>query len=300
MLSNKAKDKKAMNKNMPKKKMVPRTFLLGIPVILWLILIVIIPVILMLIMSFKVKSGYDVLNIFTIENYLLFFKDSTYWRMLIKSFRTAFIVSFIAIIVSYPLAFFISRVLKKGRNFLFMLIIIPLWVSYLVRIIAWRTILGNNGLLNTLLINLHIIKEPLSIFLYNNFSVVLTLTYIAIPFVFIPLYTSLEKIPNNLVEAARDLGANELSVFKSIILPLSAPGLITGFMLSFIIALGDYIIPQQLGGRAGLMFGNIVWSQFGFASNWPFGSALGFILFTIAAIILAVTQKFSGEEGVYM
>jgi spermidine/putrescine transport system permease protein len=278
----------------------PRTLLLGIPVIVWLILIVILPVFLMLLMSFKLKSGYDITNVFTIQNYLAFFRESTYWRMLIKSFRMAFIVSVTAIVVSYPLAFFISRILKKGRQFLFMLIIIPLWVSYLVRIIAWRTILGNNGLLNNLLMNLHITREPLSIFLYNNFSVVLTLTYIAIPFVFIPLYTALEKIPGNLVEAARDLGANDFHVFKSVILPLSSPGLITGFMLSFIIALGDYIIPQQLGGKAGLMFGNIVWSQFGFASNWPLGSALGFILFTIAAVILALTQRFGGEEGIYM
>lgn len=299
-----ALDKKT-NKSAPFRKVQKErtklgTLLLGVPVILWLLIIVIIPVILMLIMSFKIKSGYEIANIFTFQNYLAFFENSSYWRILLKSFRMAFIVSFTAIIVSYPLAFFISRVLKKGRSFLFMLIIIPLWVSYLVRIIAWRTILGNGGLLNNLLMNLHITKQPLSIFLYNNFSVILTLTYIAIPFVFIPLYTALEKIPNNLVEAAKDLGANDFHVFKSIILPLSAPGLVTGFMLSFILALGDYIIPQQLGGSTGLMFGNIVWSQFGFVSNWPLGSALGFILFTIAAVILAITQKFSGEEGVYM
>lgn len=281
-------------------KIKSRILLLSMPLIVWLIILVIIPVILMLIMSFRLKSGYEITNIFTLQNYLSFFKESTYWRMLLKSFRMAFIVAFTAIIVSYPISFFISRILKRGRNFLFMLIIIPLWVSYLVRIIAWRTILGNNGVLNTLLMKFHFTKEPLSIFLYNNFSVVLTLTYIAIPFVFIPLYTSLEKIPNNLIEAARDLGANDFNVFKSIILPLSSPGLVTGFMLSFIIALGDYIIPQQLGGKAGLMFGNIVWSQFGFASNWPLGSALGFILFTIAAIILAITQRFSGKEGVYL
>ena len=205
-----------------------RKLLLATPLILWLALIVIIPVIMMLIMSFRLKSGYDITNVFTFQNYITFFKESTYWSIFLKSFRIAFIVSFTAIIVSYPIAFFVSRILKKRKNFLFMLIIIPLWVSYLVRIIAWKTILGNGGLINTILLKLHFIKEPLTIFLYNNFSVVLTLTYIAIPFVFIPLYTSLEKIPNNLVEAAKDLGANDFHVFKSIILPLSSPGLITG------------------------------------------------------------------------
>jgi len=290
------KDKQVSGNLKPK----TRILLLGLPLFFWLILIVIIPVVLMFVMSLKLKSGYNISNIFTLQNYITFFKESVYWRMLLKSFRMAFIVAIIAIIVSYPISFFVSRILKKGRSLLFMLIIIPLWVSYLVRIIAWKTILGNSGVINTILMSLHITKEPVSIFLYSNFSVILTLTYIAIPFVFIPLYTSLEKIPNNFVEAAKDLGANDFNVFKSIILPLSAPGLITGFMLSFIIALGDYIIPQQLGGKTGMMFGNIVWTQFGFASNWPLGSAFGFIMFTIAAIILALTQRFGGKEGVYL
>lgn len=291
-----SKDKKVLLRKKPK----ARILFLGIPLFIWLILIVIIPVVMMLVMSLRLKLGYDISTNFTLQNYISFFKDSTYWSLLIKSFRMAFIVAFTAVIVSYPLSFFVSRILKKRRNLLFMLIIIPLWVSYLVRIIAWKTILGNNGVINTILMSLHIIKEPLSIFLYSNFSVILTLTYIAIPFVFIPLYTSLEKIPNNFVEAAKDLGANDYNVFKSIILPLSAPGLITGFMLSFIIALGDYIIPQQLGGKTGMMFGNIIYTQFGFSSNWPLGSAFGFIMFTIAAIILALTQRFSGEDVVYL
>ncbi|MGZ8557369.1 MAG: ABC transporter permease, partial [Chitinophagaceae bacterium] len=185
------------------------------------------------------------------------------------------------------------------RNLFYMLIIAPLWVSYLVRIIAWKTILGNKGLINIALMNLGITKEPVSAFLYNQVSVVLTLTYIAIPFVFIPLYTALEKIPNNLIDAARDLGASEFNTFVNVIFPLSLPGLVTGFMLSFIIALGDYIIPSQLGGNSGIMYGNVVWAQFGGAYNWPFGSALGFILFFIAAIVLVIAQIFGSKEGIF-
>lgn len=277
-----------------------RSFILGIPITVWLILIVLTPVFLMFVMSFKQKSGYEILNVFTFSNYLEFFKNETYWKLLLKSFRMAFIVSLVAIITGYPLAYFISRRLAKFRNFFYMLIITPLWVSYLVRIIAWRTILGNRGLINTALINMGIIKEPLSIFLYNQVSVVITLTYIAIPFVFIPLYTSLEKIPNNLIDAARDLGANEVKTFINVIFPLSLPGLVTGFMLSFIIALGDYIIPSQLGGNTGIMYGNVVWAQFGGAFNWPFGSALGFILFFIAAIVLVIAQIFGSKEGIFV
>lgn len=277
----------------------PKSFILGIPITVWLILIVLIPVLLMFIMSFKQKSGYEIINVFTLSNYLEFFKNDTYWRLMIKSFRMAFIVSIAAIITGYPLAYFISRRLRKFRNLFYMLIIAPLWVSYLVRIIAWKTILGNKGLINIALMNLGITKEPVSAFLYNQVSVVLTLTYIAIPFVFIPLYTALEKIPNNLIDAARDLGASEFNTFVNVVFPLSLPGLVTGFMLSFIIALGDYIIPSQLGGNSGIMYGNVVWAQFGGAYNWPFGSALGFILFFIAAIVLVIAQIFGSKEGIF-
>jgi spermidine/putrescine transport system permease protein len=291
----KGKVKKSSKANRERK---PGSYIMGLPVSFWLFIIVITPVILMFIMSFKLKSGYDIVNTFTFGNYLEFFRNPTYWKILLKSFRMAFTVSFTAIVASYPLAYFISRRLRKFRNLFYMMIITPLWVSYLIRIIAWRTILGNKGLLNSLLMNIGITKEPLEFLLYNQVSVVIALTYIAIPFVFIPLYTSLEKIPNNLIDAARDLGANEFNTFISVILPLSAPGLFTGFMLSFIVALGDYIIPQQLGGTGGIMFGNIIWSQFGTASNWPQGSALGFILFFIAAVVLAITQKFGSREGI--
>ena len=155
----------------------------------------------------------------------------------------------------------------------------------------------HRGLINTLLMAIGITKEPLTFLLYNQAAVVITLTYIAVPFVFIPLYTVLEKIPKNLIDAANDLGANEFRTFIHVILPISSPGLLTGFMLSFLIALGDYIIPQQLGGAKGFMFGNIIWSQFGSASNWPFGSVLGFVLFFIAAIILVLSQRFGYKQG---
>ncbi|MEW5818055.1 MAG: ABC transporter permease, partial [Spirochaetota bacterium] len=160
-----------------------------------------------------------------------------------------------------------------------------------------RTILGNNGVLNSLLLTVGIIKEPLQIFLYNPFAIAITLTAICIPFVFIPVYTSLERIPKNLLDAAADLGADELGTFLNVILPISLPGVFTGFIFSFIIALGDYIIPQQLGGTQGIMYGNLIWSQFGFAFNWPFGAALGFILFGIAVTILALTSKYGSTEG---
>lgn len=275
----------------------PKSYILGIPIIVWLLIIVIAPVVVMFIMSFRLKEGYEVTNIFTLTYYRQFIENPLYWKILFKSFRMALIVSIMAILLGYPLAYFISRKLTKFRDLLFMMIITPLWISYIVRIIAWRTILGNKGLINSFLMAIGLTKEPLQFFLYNQVAVIITLTYIAVPFVFIPLYTILERIPKNLINAASDLGANEFRTFLHVILPISAPGLLTGFMLAFIVALGDYIIPAQLGGAGGMMFGNIIWSQFGFAANWPLGSSMGFILFFIAAIVLTLTQKFGSREG---
>lgn len=275
----------------------PRSYITGIPIILWLLIIIIAPVILMLVMSFRQKVGYEISNVLTLSNYLEIFKKPFYFKILLRSFRIALIASALAIFAGYPLAYYISRKIKKGKNLLFMLIIIPLWISYLVRIIAWRTILGNQGLINSALMAVGLIKEPLSFLLYNQFAVAITLSYIAIPFVFIPLYTVMEKIPVNLVDAAKDLGAGEFQTFINVIFPLSIPGLLTGFMLAFVVSLGDYIIPMQLGGTGGMMLGNIIWSQFGFAFNWPLGAALGFILFSIAAMVLAMAQKFGSREG---
>lgn len=280
--------------------MKSRSLLMGIPIGIWIIVLVIAPVLIMFSMSFRVKLGPQKVSPLSLGNYLEFFANPIYWKLLLKSFRISLMVSLVSIVASYPLAYFISRKLKRFRNILFMLIITPLWVSYLIRIIAWRTILGNKGLLNVILMGIGIINEPIKLLIYNQFAVVVTLSYIAIPFVFIPLYTALEKIPKNLIDASIDLGANNFKTLFRIILPLSSPGLVTGFMLSFIIALGDYIIPQQIGGSGGMMYGNIVWSQFGIISNWYLGAALGFILFAMAAIIIGLVRKFGSKEGVYM
>jgi len=278
----------------------PAVFLRGIPIMVWLLALVAIPLIFTFIMSFYTSSGLVIDTTLSLKNYKVFFTDPLYPRILFKSVRLALAISILSIGAAFPLAYMVSFKIRRGRNLLFMLCIIPLWVSYLVRIIAWRTILGNRGVINSVLMAIGIIEEPLTFFLYNQFAIAITLTYICIPFVFIPVYTALEKIPRNLLDAANDLGANEIRTFLNVILPLGLPGLITGFIFSFIIALGDYIIPMQLGGTQGIMFGNLVWSQFGFAFNWPLGAALGFILFAIAVTILGLTSKFGSTEGGFL
>jgi spermidine/putrescine transport system permease protein len=278
----------------------PRSFIRGIPITVWLLALVIGPLAFTFLMSFYSTDGMLIIPGFTLSNYGRFFTDPLYFNVLLKSMAIALIIAVLAILTAYPLAYLVSFRLRRGKQLLFMLSVIPLWVSYLVRIIAWRTILGNKGVLNSFLLGLGVIQEPLSFLLYNRFAIAITLTYICIPFVFIPVYTALEKIPRNILEASSDLGAGELRTFLNVVLPLSLPGLVTGFIFAFIIALGDYIIPLQLGGTQGIMFGNLIWSQFGFAFNWPLGAALGFILFGIAVLILTLTSRFGSTEGGFL
>ncbi len=282
---------------MPRRVSPPRTLLRGLPMTAWMLVLVLVPLGYTFLTSFFQVEGLQIAARVTLKNYALFFTDPMYSGILLKSMLISLAIAALAILAGYPLAYMVSFRVRRGRQALFMLSIIPLWVSYLVRIIAWRTILGNKGVINSALQALGLIHEPLSFLLYNRFAIAVTLTYICIPFVFIPVYTALEKIPRNILEASSDLGAGELRTFASIVLPLSLPGLVTGFIFAFIIALGDYIIPQQLGGTQGIMFGNLIWSQFGFAFNWPFGAALSFILLAITVTILGLTSRFGSTEG---
>jgi spermidine/putrescine transport system permease protein len=278
----------------------PRELLRGMPITIWLFVLVIGPLAYTFIMSFYSTDGMVIIPGFSLKNYLRFFTDPIFSSTLLKSMAVSLAIAVLSILTAYPLAYLVSFRLRRGKQLLFMLSVIPLWVSYLVRIIAWRTILGNKGVLNSFLLAIGVIREPLSFLLYNRFAIAITLTYICIPFVFIPVYTALEKIPRNLLEASSDLGAGELRTFLNVVFPLSLPGLVTGFIFAFIIALGDYIIPLQLGGTQGIMFGNLIWSQFGFAFNWPLGAALGFILFGIAVAILTLTSRFGTTEGGFL
>jgi spermidine/putrescine transport system permease protein len=270
---------------------------IGVPITTWLFLLIIIPICIMLVTSFYIKEGSVVVKKISLANYLEFFINPIYLPIFFRTLLLALLVSLTSILLGYPLAYLVSRKVKRFRNQLYMLVIVPLWVSYLVRIVAWRTILGRVGVLNTILLSLKIIDEPLSIFIYSPFAVYVALIYIALPYVFISIFNSLEKIPKNLLDASADLGANSFNTFLHVILPLSMPGVISGFTLAFVIALGDYIIPQQLGGLNGMMFGNLIVTQFGYAYNWPLGAALGFIMFTVAVVILLVSQKFGSSEG---
>ena len=270
----------------------------GIPVCIWLLVFVLIPLFVMLRYSFYIKTGSKIdRTVFTFGNYIRFFTDPIYIPVFVKTILYSLLIALISLLLGYPLAYFVSRKMTRGRNQAYMMVLVPLWVSYLVRIIAWRTILGRNGLINTFLMWTGIVKEPVSWLIYSPFAVVITLIHITLPFVFIPIFNGLEKIPKNLIFAAADLGADGRRTFLNVILPLSMPGVLSGFTMAFVIALGDYIIPKQLGGTTMLMMGGLIADQFGNAYNWPLGSSFGFILFTVAILILALTGNATKMEG---
>ena len=178
------------------------------------------------------------------------------------------------------------------KELLYQLVIVPLWVSYLVRGYAWKTILGSDGVLNGFLQYLHITHEPVGSLLYSPFAVIVMLTHIYTPFVFLPIYASLEHIPRPLVEASHDLGANRLATFLRVILPLSMPGLLAGATFAFVLSLGDFLAPLLVGGPSGTMIANIVQSLFGAAYDWPLGAAISVCILLITITLLSLTERF--------
>jgi len=195
------------------------------------------------------------------------------------------------LLLGYPLAYFLSFRATKRKDLLYQLVIIPLWVSYLVRGYAWKTILGSDGVLNGFLQYLHLTNHPVEFFLYSPFAVILTLTHIYTPFTFLPIYASLEHIPRNLIEASQDLGASPARTFWRVILPLSLPGVLAGATFAFVLTLGDFLAPLLVGGPSGIMISNIVVSLFGAAYNWPLGAAI-----SLCMLILVVTLLFLVER----
>ncbi|WP_082033953.1 ABC transporter permease [Cohnella kolymensis] len=180
---------------------------------------------------------------------------------------------------------------KKNKQLWYTLVIIPLWVSYLVRAYAWKIVLGQEGILNNLLLSVGLIDKPLEIFLYSPYAVVLALTHIYTPWVLMSIYTSLEHIPRDILEASKDLGAGRWRTFFHIVLPLSLPGVIAGATFAFVLTMGDFLAPQLLGGTSSMMVSNVVYSLFGVANNWPLGSTIGIITLFVVLGILQLTHR---------
>ncbi len=230
---------------------------------------------------------------FQFGNYLQIITDSQYFLVIWRSVKIALMVSLVTFALSFPLTYFIVFKVRSPRlrMALYMATIVPLWVSYLLRAYTWKTILGTEGILNSLLIWLGVIDEPIQLFLYNQFAMVVTMAYIYTPFMVMPLYASLEKIPKNLIEASKDLGVGPLRTFLRVTLPLSVPGLLAGFTFTFCLSVGDFIAPLLVGGPYSNMIANVVATQFGIAMNWPLGSALSMVLLVIVLSIITLSDR---------
>ena len=225
----------------------------------------------------------------TFENYVYILSDFYYIRSFLNSIILAFISTFFCILIGFPLAFYIATSDIKLRNILLILVIIPFWSSFLLRVYAWKIILQNNGILNLILLKLGIISEPLQL-LYNQYAVIMGIVYTYLPLMILPLYGYLNKFDLNLIDASKDLGLNRIKSFFKVILPLSLPGIIAGSLLVFIPVVGEFIIPEMLGGSDKLYYGKILWEEFFVNRNWPGASALAFTGIIVLVLPIIIFQ----------
>lgn len=270
-----------------------------IPPLLWVTLFLLVPYAILFTYSFwSVSPAQVITHNWNLQNYAELWRNPMYLTVLFRSMCIAASVTVLALLLGYPFAYFVSFHAAKRKDILYLLVIIPLWASYLVRGYAWKTILGSDGVLNGFLQFLHITHGPVEFFLYSPFAVILTLTHIYTPFTFLPIYASLEHVPRTLVEASHDLGASPWATFRRVILPLSLPGVIAGATFAFVLSLGDFLAPLLVGGPSGIMISNIVVSLFGAAYNWPLGAAISLCMLLFVVGLLALTEKFEKRLAV--
>lgn len=225
----------------------------------------------------------------TLTNYAEFFGNWTYFGTYLGTILLCLEVMALSILVGYPIAWFIWRQKGSRRYVLLLLAVVPLFMSYIVKLYTLRSMLGLNGLISQMLLGLGILEKPSQIFLFNQRAVLITMAVIYMPFVILPIFLALERIPRSLLQASLDLGASGWDTFRRIVLPLSLPGTIAGALFAFVLVLGDFITPQMVGGTTGFTIGRVIYSQFGLAYNWPFGAAMAAILLitALAGIVLA-------------
>ncbi|MBS3933288.1 MAG: ABC transporter permease [Truepera sp.] len=272
------------------------------PGVLWITLLLIIPSLVMLAYSFLTRYRFNRVGYpWTLEHYGTFLGftqlgyDPIYLSVFGKTLLVASGVSVLAVLIGYPLAFFIARA-GPWKTLLLTLVIIPFWTNFLIRTYAWILILASNGPVNSGLQLLGITSEPLALFPSLG-AVFVGMVYAYVPFLILPVYASVEKVDWSLVEAAADLGANRLRAFWYVIVPQTLPGVIVGVLLVFVSALGNFITPALLGGSKEVLIGNVIQQQFGPALNWPFGSAISFVVLGFVLMALYLYARAAGQKG---
>jgi len=257
--------------------------ILAYPYIVWLIIFIVVPLILVLYFSLSFRDGG-----ITLGNYRRFVSP-IYGKVLYRSLKLALISTVFCLVLGYPMAMIIARADITKRNLMVLLFVLPMWMNFLLRTYAWMTLLGKNGVINNILGYFNL---PALNLLYNNGAVILGMVYNFIPFMVLPIYSVLAKMDKTLIEAAKDLGANEITVFRKIIFPLSLPGVITGITMVFMPAVSTFVIPKLLGGGQFMLIGNLVEQQFTYVYDWNFGSAISIIMMVFILIAMAIMAKY--------
>ena len=280
-----------------------RTLVIAIP-FLWLLLFFFVPFLIVLWVSTSfvviaqppythIQDGTFTLNLG--ESFGRLFEDALYIKAYLNSLQVAALSTVICLVIGYPMAYGMARCSHSTRNVLLMLIILPFWTSFLIRVYAWIGLLKNNGLINEFLIWLNVIDTPINM-MNTNFAVYVGIVYSYLPFMILPLYANLEKMDISLLEAATDLGCKPIKAFFLITVPLSFPGIVAGSMLVFIPAVGEYVIPELLGGPSSLMIGRVLVNEFFSNRDWPTASAVAVAILLALVVPLMIYQKYQDKE----
>ncbi|MBL0715779.1 MAG: ABC transporter permease [Desulfosarcina sp.] len=265
------------------------------PVLLWLLLLIILPHVDLLIMSLRIEddNGRDV---WSLANYLQFFEEPIYWLTFVRTAVYAVLVTLLTFLVALPVAFYITKVVSPRRQgFLMMLLLMPFWVSELVRVYGWMILLRESGVINHLMVGLGLWSQPVEM-LYNDISMVLGLVYTSMLFMAVPLISVLDSLDDSLIEAAYDLGGNMFTILFRIIIPHAMPGIVSGSIVVFMLTLGNYLTPNLMGGKNALWFTEQIYNQFIASFNWNQGSAFGFLLLILSSLIIWAGLKLTRQK----
>jgi len=264
------------------------------PVFLWLVLLIVLPQIDLLIMSFRAEDDLGDM-LWSLSNYLNFFNEPVYWLTFVRTAIYSILVTFLTFTIALPVAFYITKVVNpRFQGFLTLLLLLPFWVSELVRVYGWMILLRESGVINHFLLKLGILGHPIEM-LYQDTTMVLGLVYTSMLFMVVPLMSVLDSLDNSLIEAAYDLGANMWAILFKIIIPHATPGIVSGSIVVFMLTLGNYLTPNLMGGKNSLWFTEQIYNQFIASFNWNQGSAFGFLLLFLSSIVIWVGLKLSRQ-----
>lgn len=264
------------------------------PVLLWLILLIVLPQIDLFIMSFRSENDAGEM-VWSIKNYLNFFHEPIYWLTFVRTAIYSVLVAFLTFVIALPVAFYITKVAKpRFQGSLTLLLLLPFWVSEMVRVYGWMILLRESGVINHFLLKLGFMTQPIEM-LYRDSTMVLGLVYTSMLFMVVPLISVLDSLDDSLIEAAYDLGANMWSILFKIIIPHATPGIVSGSIVVFMLTLGNYLTPNLMGGKNSLWFTEQIYNQFIASFNWNQGSAFGFLLLFLSSLLIWIGLKLSKQ-----